>query len=164
MAQNGNLSKRASDRLDSTRLCIACVKLEKSSSLTLFRSTFRASGTFRLLTLGAQLRGSLLNEISKAAVSIVFQRIRSAISDSAIQTESTARIELVNSSARTVRIEFSSDPDIAIVEILETSDRKVLPWRLKAGAIRVTSTTGSERPKRAIRTLGTRDLLNAGRS
>lgn len=90
----------------------------------------------QLLTLGAQLRGSRLNEIGKAAVQLVFKRIRNAIGDGAVISETTSTIVLRNSAGRAVTIAFSSDPDISITEQLDSSTRNVLAVEVKGGTDR----------------------------
>ena len=87
----------------------------------------------QLLTLGAQLRGSLLNEIGRAATRVVFRRIRQAVADSAVEFESPTEIILRNSAGRQVRIAFSSDPDIAVVEQMSAEATNRLSIEIKGG-------------------------------
>lgn len=87
----------------------------------------------QLLTLGSQLRGSRLNEIGKAAVIRVFQRIREAIADSAVMEQSETTIRLRNAAGRVVTIAFASDPDIAVTERLNGSNREILAVEVKGG-------------------------------
>jgi hypothetical protein len=87
----------------------------------------------QLLTLGPQLRGSRLNEIGQAAVATVFRRIRDAVPDSSVESESDTRIALRNSSSRLVVVQFASDPDISITEQLGDGSRPVLAIEIKGG-------------------------------
>lgn len=87
----------------------------------------------QLLTLGPQLRGSRLNEIGQAAVATVFRRIRDAIPDGSVESETATRITLRNSSSRLVTVQFANDPDISITEQLGDGARPVLAIEIKGG-------------------------------
>jgi len=87
----------------------------------------------QLLTLGAQLRGSRLNEIGRAATEVVFRRIHAAISPSAVISDSPLEIVLRNAAGRRVTIAFSSDPDIAVSEQLSSSVTRRLAIEIKGG-------------------------------
>ena len=134
METKGILTQRAEPSLAElcARLCDAAWTLVDNLSevsIGLIRD-------LQLLTLGAQLRGSRLNEIGKAAVQLVFNRIRSAIADGAVLSESQSVIVLRNSAGREVTIAFSSDPDIAVTEQLGSSRRNVLAVEVKGGTDR----------------------------
>jgi hypothetical protein len=86
-----------------------------------------------LLTLGPQLRGGANVKKGAEAILIVFQLIREIVKAS-IVTESATQIVLKNSSHREVLIEFASDPDIKIVERLDSGKpRNVIAIEIKGG-------------------------------
>ena len=87
----------------------------------------------QLLTLGAQLRGGSLNKRGRDATKLVFERIRAAVADSAIEEESKSHLLVRNASGRLVRISFSADPDIAIAEELTEGFENRLAIEIKGG-------------------------------
>lgn len=90
----------------------------------------------QLLTLGPQLRGSRLNTIGQAATEMVFRRIRQAIADTSVLSQTATTITLLNAAGRTVSVSFSSDPDIAVTEALDPGVRNTLAVEIKGGADR----------------------------
>lgn len=132
MEENGLVGRKAAPELD--RLCE-----ELCGSAGILASNVEGLGVnlvrdLQVLTLGAQLRGSRLNEIGKAAVGVVFKRVREAIPDSNMLSESLTSIVLTNAASRQVTISFSSDPDIAVVERLSpTTETQTLAIEVKGG-------------------------------
>lgn len=72
-----------------------------------------------LITFGGQLRGSYNTSLGQSATKSVFQLIRQIVEKSIVEEDSTS-ITIRNAAGRTVRIEFSPDPDIAIREKLSS--------------------------------------------
>ena len=68
-----------------------------------------------LLTLGSQFRGSANVARGNAAIRLVFTLIEE-LTRAAITAKTLNRIEIKNAARRMVRVEFASDPDIAISE------------------------------------------------
>jgi hypothetical protein len=86
-----------------------------------------------LLTLGPQLRGSALNLVGSEATRRVFKLIRSIV-ESAIVTESSRTLEIKNAAGRKVEVEFASDPDISIRELLGSGKyRNLVAIEIKGG-------------------------------
>ena len=86
-----------------------------------------------LLTLGPQLRGSHNTKIGKAANQDVFDLIEKIVRHSVTRRVGT-RLELENASKREVRIAFSSDPDISIVESASArAHRNIVAIEIKGG-------------------------------
>lgn len=86
-----------------------------------------------LLTLGPQLRGSILNVFGNRATRRVFELIESLVG-SAIESSSTKWLKLINAAGRTVRVEFSSDPDICLREELPSGKyRNLVAIEIKGG-------------------------------
>jgi len=132
--ENGQLSSSATAGLEQL-----CVKLCDAASLLLEYLELLSLELVRdlqLLTLGAQLRGSKLNELGRAAVAIVFRRVRAAIANDAVLDEGERHITIRNSSGRVMQVQFSSDPDIAVTETLSSSTRHVLAIEVKGGTDR----------------------------
>lgn len=130
---DGVLTIKATAQLDS--LCTALV----TSAGELLRGvgTERVSrellDDLTLLTVGPQLRGSRNVQIGDAAIVRVFEAIEKIVSH-AIKTKSSSRIELVNAAKRRVIIQFASDPDIVINEVLgKTQMRKIVAIEVKGG-------------------------------
>jgi hypothetical protein len=86
----------------------------------------------QLLTLGPQLRGGRNTELGKAATARTFALIKEIVRGS-IEKETENAISIINSAGRTVLIQFSSDPDIAITERLNSGDRKLVSIEIKGG-------------------------------
>ncbi len=86
----------------------------------------------QLLTLGPQLRGSANTRIGQEATREVFTLIGELVQPYVKETtERSIRIE--NESGRTVLIEFSSDPDIRITEVLPSQVRPLVSVEVKGG-------------------------------
>jgi hypothetical protein len=86
----------------------------------------------QLLTLGPQLRGGRNTELGKAATARTFTFLKDIACDS-IREETKDAISVINSTGRTVLIQFASDPDIAITEHLDSGDRKLVSIEIKGG-------------------------------
>ena len=131
MEDRGNISARALPDLASlcASLCeTAWLLVENVADVDAARIR-----DLQLLTLGAQLRGGHLNKIGRVATAIVFKRIRAAIADSAIEEEDESYILVRNASALRVRIQFSTDPDIAISMELTSGFGNRLAVEIKGG-------------------------------
>ena len=131
MEDRGEISARALPDLDDL-----CVSLCQTAWLLLEQLDAVGPARIRdlqLLTLGAQLRGSYLNEIGSGATAKVFKRIRAAIADSAVEEETGSQIVVRNASHRRVRIKFATDPDIAIAEELTDGFANRLAIEIKGG-------------------------------
>jgi hypothetical protein len=86
-----------------------------------------------LLTLGPQLRGGALNRLGARATRQVFDLIHEIVAP-AVTSSAADWIEVKNAAGRTVRIEFSSDPDICIRERLPSgNNRNLVAVEIKGG-------------------------------
>jgi hypothetical protein len=131
MEEMGTITPRARARLGD--LCASLCEAGWQLLSNLPDVSVQSIRDLQLLTLGPQLRGGRLNAIGAAATRMVFQRLRMAIADDVIESQSEARIVLRNAAGRVVTVSFSSDPDIAITEALESSVRNVLAVEVKGG-------------------------------
>lgn len=86
-----------------------------------------------LLTLGPQLRGSVLNVFGSRATRRVFELIESMVG-SAVVSSSQKWLKLQNAAGRVVRIDFSNDPDICLREELPSGKfRNLVAIEIKGG-------------------------------
>ena len=86
----------------------------------------------QLLTLGAQLRGGQNTKLGKDAAAEVFSVIERLVHGNLIE-EGTQKLVLKNAAGREVIVAFSSDPDIAITEIMKTGSRPLVSIEIKGG-------------------------------
>lgn len=89
----------------------------------------------QLLTLGAQFRGSALNQIGQDAVRQVLGLIRDIVGPARV-LETASSLTLTNASQREVRIVFAHDPDVRIVEELPTGEQPRVSIEIKGGGDR----------------------------
>ena len=131
--ERGDLSSR-----DAARLPELCAALAKASEhliahLPYKKLTAAILDDLTLLTYGPQLRGGANVKRGIAANEVVFQIIREIVVD-AIEEQDSNRLVLNNASGRKVKISFSSDPDIRIVESLDSKDAHyIIAIEIKGG-------------------------------
>lgn len=89
----------------------------------------------QVLTLGGQLRGSRNNSLGQDATQEVFHLIEGLVKGH-VREATDKEIVLVNSAGRRVRIRFAPDPDIEIVEEMETEVNPVVSIEIKGGTDR----------------------------
>nr|MBO2007094.1 XcyI family restriction endonuclease [Serratia marcescens] len=116
-----------------------------------------------LLTVGPQLRGGANNQRGTDGIVQVFEIIREIVAHAAAEVRESA-IEVNSATGRPFLIEFAPDPDIIIREEMSTSITATwLLSRSRAERMYPTSTTASEKRKRATRRRGSAALPSAGR-
>lgn len=118
LEEKGKLSARQRSELPA--LC-AALNANAKYMLERFDAEMISAAFFdqlTLLTLGPQLRGGANVQKGTSAISEVFDVVFRIVQPSVISSNSH-RIELRNSSGRTVYIQFAADPDIVIREELE---------------------------------------------
>lgn len=86
----------------------------------------------QLLTLGPQLRGGRNTELGKVATERTFSLIKYLVRDYIMNNSSTS-ITIRNSLGRIIDIQFSSDPDIVIIETLKSGENKIVSIEIKGG-------------------------------
>lgn len=105
-------------------------------SLGLERLSMELLDDLTLLTLGPQLRGSINTRIGKLANEAVFGLIQSLVAH-AVTAQTASSLEITNSSGRQVKVAFSADPDISVVESLSSgSGRNLVAIEIKGGGDR----------------------------
>lgn len=113
-------------------LCISLIASAVELVTALNRPSQALLHELQLLTLGAQLRGSKLNQLGQHATRSVFDLLKSIVSPSA-RNLTDRSIRLRNAAGRTVQIEFASDPDIKITEVLKSTERPLVSIEIKGG-------------------------------
>ena len=86
----------------------------------------------QLLTVGPQLRGGENVRKGQEATKEVFDFIKEIVK-SYVKHETEKTILIENDSGRKVLIEFSSDPDISIVETLKSRNEPLVSIEIKGG-------------------------------
>lgn len=86
----------------------------------------------QLLTVGPYLRGSENTRIGQGATLEVMDIIKGIVGP-ALRQETKRSLRLENASGRTVMIEFGSDPDVRIEEVLESGSRPLVSMEIKGG-------------------------------
>lgn len=130
MEDRGRMSLRAEKRVK--ELCKSLVQSCEYFIHQLDELSLPLFADLQLLTVGPQLRGSINNEFGVVATQKVFALIKEALT-SHITTSTPTSIEIQNASGRAVKIKFSSDPDIEILEALPSGERGLVSVEIKGG-------------------------------
>jgi len=97
------------------------------------RLTMEFLDDLSLLTLGPQLRGGANVRKGTAGIVRIFESITGIVRKSVVSSDRQC-IEIKNAAGRTVLIEFSSDPDIRIREVMaEKRYRNIIAMEIKGG-------------------------------
>ena len=123
METKGIISLKQKIRLDDlckTLIGSSSILVKTIDKSSLSKSLFR---DLTLLTLGAQLRGGRNNELGTSATKKIFNIIKGIVRKAIIKS-SNDKLLLRNASKRQILIQFSSDPDIVILEKLNSGDVK----------------------------------------
>ena len=86
----------------------------------------------QLLTVGPYLRGSENTRIGQQATREVMDVVKRVVA-SALRQETKRTLIVENASNRTVMIEFASDPDVRVEEILASGARPLVSMEIKGG-------------------------------
>lgn len=130
MEEKGKLSKTANSNL--TILCASLIKTAESLVSQIEDFSISTLTELQLLTVGPQFRGSMNNEYGQIATQKTFSLIKELVKNY-ILTSTPTSIEIKNNSGRIVSIQFSSDPDIEIIEKLTTGTRGLISIEIKGG-------------------------------
>ncbi len=98
----------------------ASILLKSINEASISQSLFR---DLTLLTLGSQLRGGRNNALGNAATKMVFELIKQIVKPAIISSTNTELI-LKNAAGREIVIKFASDPDIVVIEKLQSGKYK----------------------------------------
>jgi hypothetical protein len=130
MEEKGQLSPTAQAQL--RPLCESMIASGKQLLEQLDDFSVEIVKELQLLTLGPQFRGSLNNKFGAAAAQKVFSIIKDLVHPHMVKL-GPASIEIKNASGRIVKIAVASDPDIEIVEILNSGSRGLVSIEIKGG-------------------------------
>lgn len=120
------------DRQQVHSLCASLVASAARLVRSLDKPTPELLHDLQLLTLGAQFRGSKLNQLGQDATASVLSLLRDIAAPKAHAV--TARgFSIKNAAGRVVRVEFASDPDIKIIESLRANERPLVSIEIKGG-------------------------------
>ncbi|MHB0875475.1 MAG: XcyI family restriction endonuclease [Anaerolineae bacterium] len=115
-----------------------CASLAASMALLIGAVDELTPGDVRdlqLLTLGPQLRGSRNTRLGQDATEEVFALIQRIVARNTVDVTGRS-LTLVNDSGRQVLVEFLSDPDVRIVELLPMGKRPLVSIEIKGGGDR----------------------------
>lgn len=87
----------------------------------------------QLLTIGPFLRGSENTRIGQKAMQEVYDLLHEVVGDH-VRSATNRTITVENASGRAVLIEFRSDPDVRIEEVMESGSRPLVSMEVKGGA------------------------------
>lgn len=130
MEDKGYISRHAEPYIES--LCESLIRSAEILVNGIDNFTLSGINELQLLTLGAQLRGSKNTELGQTATNETFALIKEIVKPY-IVSEKEKFITIRNDSDRYVQIEFSSDPDIRIIEKLRSRDRNLVSIEIKGG-------------------------------
>ena len=130
MEEKGKLSVKAKEILP--ELCKSLVTTATYFIEQLDEFSLAIISELQILTVGPQLRGSINNEYGQIATQKTFSIIKDLVKEYILASTPNS-IELKNDSGRGVLIKFSSDPDIEIIETLETGNRGLISIEIKGG-------------------------------
>lgn len=130
MEEKGKLSKTASEKLE--ELCKSLIVTAENLIMQMDEFNLSIIAELQLLTVGPQLRGSKNNEYGQIATQQTFSIIKDLVKNYILSSTPTS-IEIKNDSSRIVTIKFSSDPDIEIIEQLQSSSRGLISIEIKGG-------------------------------
>jgi hypothetical protein len=130
LEEQGIISKKISPQIEA--LCISLIgtaeiMIEQIDDLSL--TTIR---DLQILTLGPQLRGGLNTEFGKNATDKIFELLKSLVLPY-LKSETDKTLIIENDSKRIVTLEFSSDPDIRIIEMIGSTNRPLVSIEIKGG-------------------------------
>lgn len=130
MEEKGKVSKQCLLQLES--LCESLISTASALLNQIDRINNQIVSDLQLLTVGPQLRGSMNNKYGQIATEKTFSLIKEVFKKYIITSTPTS-IQLKNNSGRLVTIKFSADPDIEIIEQLQSGDRGLISIEIKGG-------------------------------
>jgi hypothetical protein len=113
-------------------LCISLIGTAQIMIAEIDELSLATIRDLQILTLGPQLRGGVNTEFGKFATERVFKLIKSLVLPY-LKSEDNRTLIIENDSKRIVTIEFSSDPDIRIIERIGSTNRPLVSIEIKGG-------------------------------
>ncbi|MCP1381901.1 XcyI family restriction endonuclease [Runella salmonicolor] len=130
MEEKGKLSPKSSQLLNG--LCVSLIASAAEFVVQFEEFNLLIISELQILTVGPQLRGSINNEYGQIATQKTFGIIKDLVSKYILSSTPTS-IKIKNDSGRIVTIKFSSDPDIEIIEELQSGSRGLISIEIKGG-------------------------------
>jgi hypothetical protein len=131
MEEYGKVSLRIEPRLHD--LCASCARIADELIAGIDDHSLETVRDLQILTLGPQFRGGQNTQLGQTATLEVYQLLKQILGKY-IEKQTKRSFLIVNDSRREVLIEFSSDPDVRIVERLPSSERLLVSIEIKGGA------------------------------
>lgn len=131
MEEKGKISKNQIENIPA--LCKSLIATGEALLQELGQFNIGSLAELQLLTVGPQFRGTKNNQLGQVATEKTFSIIKEFVS-AYITSSTPTSIEIRNDSGRLVLISFAPDPDIVIVEKLESSDRGLISIEIKGGS------------------------------
>ncbi len=126
----GEISKKAEELVPA--LCTSLIATGQMLVDGLDDLSLTVVHNLQMLTLGPQLRGSQNTKLGQSATKEIFDLVL-GLAQRYVKEATDRTIRIVNDSHRTVMIEFFSDPDVRIMEKLETQVRPLVSMEIKGG-------------------------------
>lgn len=131
LENNGRIPKPVAD--DIPDLCRSLARTAELMIEGLDSLSLSMVHELQLLTLGPQLRGSQNTKIGSEATSEVFRIIKRSVAGHIVE-EAENYLLVRNASGRDVLIEFFSDPDVKVTEVMQAiGTRPILSMEIKGG-------------------------------
>ena len=130
MEEQGIISQKIRSQIEP--LCISLIGASEIMVAHIDEISLTTIRDLQMLTLGPQLRGGLNTEFGKNASEIVFKMLKSLVAPY-LKNETNRELIIQNDSRRIVTIEFSSDPDISIIEKIGLTSRPLVSIEIKGG-------------------------------
>jgi len=130
LEEQGIISQKARPQIEP--LCISLIGTAERMISEIDDLSLNTVRDLQLLTLGPQLRGGVNTECGKNATDEIFKFLRSLVL-SYLKSETIRALIIENDSKRIVSIEFSSDPDIRIIEKIGSTSRPLVSIEIKGG-------------------------------
>jgi hypothetical protein len=126
----GMISERSKPQIEP--LCISLIRTAEIMIEQIDDLSINTIRDLQMLTLGPQLRGGLNTEFGKNATDKIFRLLKSLVIPY-LKSETDKALIIENDSKRIVSVEFSSDPDIRIIEIIGSTKRPLVSIEIKGG-------------------------------
>ena len=130
MEEQGIISEKIRQQIEP--LCISLIGTAEIMIGEIDDLSLTTIRDLQILTLGPQLRGGLNTEFGKNATDKIFKLLKSLVSPY-LKSETVRALIIENDSNRIVTIEFSSDPDISIIEKIGSTNRPLVSIEIKGG-------------------------------
>ena len=130
LEEQGIISQKINSQIEP--LCVSLIKTAEIMIGDIDDLSLNTIRDLQMLTLGPQLRGGLNTEFGKNATDKIFKLLKSLVLPY-LKNETERALIIENDSKRIVTVEFSSDPDISIIEKIGATNRPLVSIEIKGG-------------------------------